>query len=90
MFTIFYIKDFGWKTIIKLLVVAIIAAGVAATFISRLSGGDIEAIDRVVFFQGFLKAILRLGMAGIFDWFANTYSNARECVYKVAVLPITI
>ncbi|WP_462155386.1 hypothetical protein [Pseudoalteromonas piscicida] len=57
MFTIFYIKDFGWKTIIKLLVVAIIAAGVAATFISRLSGGDIEAIDRVVFFQGFLKAI---------------------------------
>ncbi|WP_440054169.1 hypothetical protein ACSLBF_15020 [Pseudoalteromonas sp. T1lg65] len=57
MFTVFYIKDFGWKTVLKLLVVAIIAAGVVATFISRLSGGDLEAIDRVVFFQGFLQAI---------------------------------
>ncbi|MBQ4860855.1 hypothetical protein J8L98_03980 [Pseudoalteromonas sp. MMG013] len=60
MFVLLYIKEMNWKTILQLGLVGGVGAGVAAIFISRLAGGGIEQIDRVVFFQGFLL--------GIADW----------------------
>ncbi|BBN80401.1 hypothetical protein PA25_03860 [Pseudoalteromonas sp. A25] len=57
MMVLLYIKEMNWKTILQLGLVGIAGLGVVAIFVSRLSGGSVEDIDRVVFFQLFLTAI---------------------------------
>ncbi|MBQ4849217.1 hypothetical protein [Pseudoalteromonas sp. MMG012] len=57
MFVLLTIKEMNWKVIFQIFVAGLIGIGVIAIFISRLSGGSAEDIDRVVFFQGFLVAI---------------------------------
>lgn len=57
MLTFLLIRNFDFKTILKLMVLGIIGVGVAGVLVSRLSGGDVSSIDRVVFAQGFLIAI---------------------------------
>ncbi|CCQ10303.1 hypothetical protein PALB_11680 [Pseudoalteromonas luteoviolacea B = ATCC 29581] len=55
--SILLIRQFDWKTLLKLGILGIIGVGVVAVFISRLSDGNLNSIDRVVFFQGLLIAM---------------------------------
>lgn len=57
MLCILLIRQFDWKTILKLAFLGLIGIGVVGIFVSRMSGGDLNSIDRVVFFQGLLIAM---------------------------------
>lgn len=60
--TILYIKNFDLKTIIKLIMLSIIALGGAAVFISRLGNGGIESVDRFAFLQAFVFSVIDWGV----------------------------
>ncbi|MBE0369271.1 hypothetical protein PAUR_a3086 [Pseudoalteromonas aurantia 208] len=57
MIALLSIHSFNFKTFLKLFPIGMVGIGVIAVLVSRLSGGDVSAIDRVVFAQGFLFAI---------------------------------
>ncbi|WP_462170267.1 hypothetical protein [Pseudoalteromonas xiamenensis] len=54
---ILLIRQFDWKTILKLAFLGLIGLGAIGIFMSRMSGGDLNSIDRVVFFQALLIAV---------------------------------
>lgn len=62
MLCILYIKSFDWRTILKIGLLSFVGVGVGLIFISRLSGGGIESIDRFVFLQGFVIAVMDWGL----------------------------
>lgn len=59
---ILYIKQLDFKTLIKIILLSIFAFAAAIVFIARLSGGGIESIDRFVFVQGFVIAVVDWGL----------------------------
>lgn len=59
---VLYIRNNGWKTVMHIVLLSVIGAGVGLVIASRLAGGGVESIDRFVFLQGFIIAISDWGI----------------------------